>query len=297
MADERGCTFLLTTHFSKAVKANSSDKMLGSTAIPAIARTVWYVYPSPETPHNRVYSYDTINGIYEYIEVTETFALKSDHINSLTIEDETGNIQTIETTDVHPFWVVTDQPDLERAARSVVDESGTVLYHENLSGVGGFWGEAKDLRVGDVFLGSDGKLSTLIGVTRVEQTGGIAVFNFTVEGNSNYFVLEKDFALGQTCVLVHNSCAVSGRPSYQTNIQHNTHSSRYVPGKTPEPKNAAEVFKRAVRDPKNPRTWYAIVDKKTIYRFFSTNENTVHFSGYVEGKGNIKKIRKMLNDI
>ncbi|MGL6225168.1 MAG: polymorphic toxin-type HINT domain-containing protein, partial [Thermoguttaceae bacterium] len=82
---------------------------------------------------NCVYSYDTINGIYEYKEVTETIALKSDHINYLTIEDENGNIQTIETTDVHPFWVVTDQPDLERAARSVVDENGSILYHENIA--------------------------------------------------------------------------------------------------------------------------------------------------------------------
>ena len=40
---------------------------------------------------------------------------------------------------------------------------------------------------------------------RVEQNGGIAVFNFTVEGNHNYFILEKDFDYGQTCVLVHNA--------------------------------------------------------------------------------------------
>jgi len=29
----------------------------------------------------------------------------------------------------HPFWVVTDDPDLERAARSTVDENGMILYH------------------------------------------------------------------------------------------------------------------------------------------------------------------------
>ncbi|MGL6196934.1 MAG: polymorphic toxin-type HINT domain-containing protein, partial [Thermoguttaceae bacterium] len=153
-----------------------------------------------------VYCYDTATGSYEYKAVTDTFARVADHINYLTIEDESGNIQTIETTDGHPFWVVTDEPDLERAARSVVDENGDILYHENIApGLNGFWVEAKDLREGDVFLGSDGKLSTLTGTTRVEQDGGIAVFNFTVEGNSNYFVLEKDFELGQTCVLVHNA--------------------------------------------------------------------------------------------
>ncbi|MGL6194198.1 MAG: hypothetical protein ACRC2T_05185 [Thermoguttaceae bacterium] len=81
------------------------------------------------------------------------------------------------------------------------------MYHDNLDGgFGGYRVEAKDLRVGDVFLGSDGKLSTLVGTTRVAQAGGIDVFNFTVKGNSNYFVLQKNYDYGQTSVLVHNAC-------------------------------------------------------------------------------------------
>ncbi|MCL2117218.1 MAG: AHH domain-containing protein [Planctomycetaceae bacterium] len=63
----------------------------------------------------------------------------------------------------------------------------------------------KDLRVGDVFLGANGELSTLTNIVRVEQDGGIAVFNFTVEGNHNYFILAKEYEYGQTCVLVHNT--------------------------------------------------------------------------------------------
>jgi len=114
--------------------------------------------------------------------------------------------QIIKTTDGHPFWVVTDEPDLDRAARSVVDENGIVLYHENLKpGLNGFWVEAKDLRVRDVFLGANGELSTLTNAMRVEQAGGIAVFNFSVEGNHNYFILAKEYEFGQTCVLVHNA--------------------------------------------------------------------------------------------
>jgi hypothetical protein len=50
----------------------------------------------------------------------------------LAIVDENGNEQILETTDSHPFWVVTDNPDLSRAAREVVDENGTILYHENI---------------------------------------------------------------------------------------------------------------------------------------------------------------------
>ncbi|MGL6196936.1 MAG: polymorphic toxin-type HINT domain-containing protein [Thermoguttaceae bacterium] len=90
------------------------------------------------------------------------------------------------------------------------------MYHENIApGLNGFWVEAKDLRIGDVFLGSDGKLSTLLGTTRVEQFGGIDVFNFTVEGNHNYFVLEKDFQYGQACVLVHNALDYTKTPVFR----------------------------------------------------------------------------------
>ena len=153
-----------------------------------------------------VYSYDTITGEVMQSQVTATFALTSDHINYLTILDEDGNEHVIETTDSHPFWVVTDNPDLERAARSVVDENGVLLYHENIGpGLNGFWVEAKVLQVGDVFLGADGRFSTLTNLVRVEQSGGIAVFNFTVEGNHNYFILAKEYEYGQSCVLVHNA--------------------------------------------------------------------------------------------
>ena len=153
-----------------------------------------------------VYSYNTLTGETELAEVTATFVRESDHINYLTIVDENGYEQIIETTDGHPFWVVTDEPDLSRAARSVVDENGTILYHENIEpGLNGFWVEAKDLRVGDVFLGANGELSTLTNVVRVEQSGGIAVFNFSIEGNHNYFVLAKEYDYGQSCILVHNA--------------------------------------------------------------------------------------------
>jgi len=49
-------------------------------------------------------------------------------------------------------------------------------------------------------------LTTLTNIVRVEQSGGINVFNFTVAGNHNYFILTKEYGLGQTSVLVHNAC-------------------------------------------------------------------------------------------
>jgi len=153
-----------------------------------------------------VYSYDTATGEVSQKAVTSTSALRSDHINYLTIIDENGNEQTIETTDAHPFWVVTNNPDLERAARDYVFENGVWLYHENVTPTEyGYWVEAKDLRVGDVFLGVNGELSTLTNIVRVEQDGGIAVFNFKVEGNHNYYILAKEYEYGQSCILVHNA--------------------------------------------------------------------------------------------
>ena len=88
--------------------------------------------------------------------------------------------------------MVTDEPDLERAAREVVDENGVILYHENLEpGLNGFWVEAKDLREGDIFLGANGELVVLISTERVEFEESIKVYNFTVDGNHNYFVIAE----------------------------------------------------------------------------------------------------------
>ena len=152
-----------------------------------------------------VYSYDTITGTTELKEVTDVFVRESDHINYLTIIDEEGREQIIETTDSHPFWVVTDEPDLDRAARSLVNENGVWLYHDNIGPTeNGFWVEAKDLQVGDVFIGANGELSTLVDFERVVFPEGINVYNFTVEGNHNYFVLAQVGDYGQTSVLVHN---------------------------------------------------------------------------------------------
>jgi hypothetical protein len=153
-----------------------------------------------------VYSYDTVTGEVSQKEVTDTFVRTSNHINYLTIIDENGHEQVIETTDSHPFWVITNNPDLDRAAREIIDEDGTILYHENIGVTEqGYWVEAKDLREGDVFLGANGELSLLTNRERVEFPEGITVYNFTVDGNHDYFVIAQEYEFGQTCILVHNA--------------------------------------------------------------------------------------------
>ena len=138
----------------------------------------------------------------EQKEVTAEFAWEIDHINLLTVVDENGNAQVLEVTDVHPFWVVTDEPDWERAAREYVNGA----WHHNLAPTeNGFWVEAKDLREGDVFLGANGELSTLVAKERIELEESITVYNFMVDGNHNYFVIAVEDEFGQTCILVHNA--------------------------------------------------------------------------------------------
>ncbi|MDR2116071.1 MAG: HINT domain-containing protein, partial [Planctomycetaceae bacterium] len=96
--------------------------------------------------------------------------------------------------------------DLSRAAQEIVSEDGTILYHENIGVTEhGYWVEAKDLRVGDVFIGANGELSILVLTERVEFPEGITVYNFTVDGNHDYFVIAQEYKYGQTCILVHNA--------------------------------------------------------------------------------------------
>ncbi|MDR0521671.1 MAG: HINT domain-containing protein [Planctomycetaceae bacterium] len=91
--------------------------------------------------------------------------------------DANGNEQIVETTDFHPFWIVNKEA----------------------------WVEAKDLQIGDTFLGTNGELSTFVEKERVEYPAGITVYNFTVDGNHDCFVIAQTAEFGQTSVLVHNA--------------------------------------------------------------------------------------------
>jgi hypothetical protein len=167
---------------------------------------------------DEVFAYDVQTGKVTKRKVTETFERSSNHLRYLTVRNQ-NETQVFETTDSHPFWVVTNTPDLSRAARDVVVENGAVLNHENLAITkNGFYVEAKDLKVGDTFIGANGEPSTLEATERNEYPDGVSVYNFTVEDNHNYFVIAnfEAFQNGSTPVLVHNA-------SY--NIQQGVHRS------------------------------------------------------------------------
>jgi hypothetical protein len=155
---------------------------------------------------DEVFAYNVTTGEVSKCKVTDTFERTSDHLRYLTVSDSKGT-QVFETTDSHPFWVVTDKPELSRIARESVTEGSVTLHHEDISvPQSGYYVEAKDLKVGDTFIGVSNELSTLTATYRKDFPSGITVYNFTVENNHNYFVIAnlEAYKKGASVVLVHN---------------------------------------------------------------------------------------------
>lgn len=147
-------------------------------------------------------------------------------------------------------------PDFDRAARDVVDENGVTLYHENLEpGLNGFWVEAKDLHVGDVFLGANGELSMLVQSCRTEHKDGVTVYNFEVADNHNYFIIARDDEFGQTCLLVHNAGGVYALKDQNTGEILRTGRTKNLPQR--------ELQHR--RDPELPPHQFEILHETDIY--------------------------------
>ena len=107
--------------------------------------------------------------------VTQVFVKTSDHVRALMIEGDGGNVETIQTTDEHPFYV---------------RDRG--------------WVEAGDLLIGDLVQESDGTWQTVLSSVRETHDAGITVYNFEVEGDHTYFV--EDGVGAKDAVWVHNLC-------------------------------------------------------------------------------------------
>jgi hypothetical protein len=110
-----------------------------------------------------------------------------------------------------------------------------------------------------------------------------------VEHGHNYFVLaQHDMTTsGSPPVLVHNMCAVNtsryngSKPQYTVNPAHVPSTGQgFNWKKTPLPKDAEEVFKKAVpSDATNPKHWFGKASDGTFYRYSNSNDGTAHFSG------------------
>ena len=108
--------------------------------------------------------------------VARVFRKTVEHLRVLEIRGgDSGNVETIKTTDEHPFWV---------------------------EGLG--WVAAKDLAAGMRLSQPDGSDAVVVSAAREAHPEGVAVYNFEVEGDHTYFV--EDGSGEQTAVWVHNTC-------------------------------------------------------------------------------------------
>ncbi len=109
-------------------------------------------------------------------------------LRDVTIKNADGSVETIDTTDSHPFYV---------------------------QGQG--WVSADDLTAGETLSTPDGQTATVVGTTTVAEPQGVLVYNFTVADDHTYFV-EGFGSNGTTgsaaapldAVWVHNDCDFAG---------------------------------------------------------------------------------------
>jgi hypothetical protein len=99
------------------------------------------------------------DGPLQEQQITDVAIHHVDAIRELQIQAADGSVETIKTTDVHPFYV---------------------------NGQG--WVDAGDLQTGDQLLMPDDSIATLIGTTSDPTPGGTTVYNLTVAGGHTYFV-------------------------------------------------------------------------------------------------------------
>lgn len=114
-------------------------------------------------------------------QVMRVFEKTSDHLQIVTLIDEQGNVETIQTTEEHPFWIET--------------------------AVGGQWVSAGSLSAGMILGDADGQGGsqlTVVSSVREEHAAGITVYNFEVAYDHTYFV--DDGQDEQAWVWVHNTC-------------------------------------------------------------------------------------------
>jgi RHS repeat-associated protein len=75
------------------------------------------------------------------------------------------------------------------------------------------------------------------------------------------------------------------KPEYSVNDAHVPGRPGFNPKKTPLPSDAEEVYRTAVpNDPKKTTAWFGVNRDGQIYRYSSSNNGTVHFSG-IDGVG------------
>jgi hypothetical protein len=119
------------------------------------------------------------DGPLELKAVTKTFRYTAYDLQTVSVEDQTGNVEVIHVTDAHPFYV---------------------------EGLG--WTGAAELEAGEHLVSDDGEVLTVTANVDEPHPEGIPVFNFEVEGDHTYFVSDGvgDAVSDEDWVWVHNWC-------------------------------------------------------------------------------------------
>ena len=135
---------------------------------------------------DRVWAFDLVAGRWELRPVRDTFVREYNHDAVVVTVDGTA----VETTQLHPFWVIEGDDLDNREVREHLEQPP-----EN-SKLAGRWVDAIDLKAGDtVFLQESGPAR----IESVEtKPANYNVYNFAVDGL-------KCYAVGERQILVHNT--------------------------------------------------------------------------------------------
>ncbi|QDT36044.1 polymorphic toxin-type HINT domain-containing protein [Stratiformator vulcanicus] len=156
---------------------------------------------------DRVLARDEHGEAIGWQEVDEIYERTSDHLRFLKVRSESGETQTFETTDEHPFW------SANREA----------------------WIDAGELKAGEKLTGPDGQTHTVVFTEREEHPEGVAVYNFRVAEAHTYYVAAVDAPRGPP-VLVHNATYTEPTLPNKTilerkgvRVEHYTRSNDHLP--------------------------------------------------------------------
>lgn len=176
-----------------------------------------------------VYSTDPETGESEYKEVLRTFRKESDVLIHIFVNGE-----EIETTPVHPFWVV--------------DE----------------WVSAKDLEAGDILTLADGTTASVTDTYGEQLDEPVIVYNFEVSDFHTYYVTD-------TGVLVHNASIEGCRIKQSTSKNaKDLRKNMEREGKTVQ---SNQVSAHIVASNGTKRQWVAAADSRDLLNKYSINVN------------------------
>lgn len=208
----------------------------------------------------------------------------------MTIEKAEGELETIDSTPEHPFYV---------------------------EGKG--WVEASSLHPGMTIWFANGTKGTVEDIANEGLEEPVTVYNFEVKDFHTYFV-------GECGVLVHNMCAkasngqdnlvadnenkrTSGVPvaerttaanglDYQSNPKHTPGQPGNRPNAGIEPQNSLDLFAASVQSSQNPNQRFTYDGETgTLHRFYNDGNDTWHWSGSTNQGENSLKGSQVPSDI